>query len=79
MSTPRRLDDVFDTFDATWEPRIVTTVNDYDVRIARCEGDRVFVDVAPSPIGPWSTYHTLRIPTKCADCNTYDQGKRDPV
>ena len=34
-------------------------------------GDRVFVDVAPSPIGPWSTYHTLRIPTKCADCNTY--------
>ena len=42
MSTPRRLDDVFATFDATWEPRIVTTVNDYDVRIARCEGDHTW-------------------------------------
>lgn len=42
MTTLRNLDDAFDTFDATWEPRIVTTVNDYDVRIARCEGDHTW-------------------------------------
>ena len=33
---------MFSTFEATWEPRIVTTVNDYDVRIARCEGDHTW-------------------------------------
>ena len=42
MDAPRRLDEVFSTFDVTWEPRIVTTVNDYDVRIARCEGDHTW-------------------------------------
>lgn len=42
MNPPRHLDDVFATFDSTWEPRIVTTVNDYDVRVARCEGDHTW-------------------------------------
>jgi mannose-6-phosphate isomerase-like protein (cupin superfamily) len=42
MDAPRRLDDVFSTFEATWEPRIVTRVNDYDVRIARCEGEHTW-------------------------------------
>lgn len=36
------LDDVFATFDSMWEPRIVTTVNNYDVRIARCEGEHTW-------------------------------------
>ena len=40
--TKRNLDDVFDSFDATWEPRIVTTVNDYDVRVAHVEGDHTW-------------------------------------
>jgi mannose-6-phosphate isomerase-like protein (cupin superfamily) len=38
MSTIRNLEDVFASFDEVWEPRIVTTVNDYDVRVAKCEG-----------------------------------------
>ncbi len=42
MERIRNLDDVFAQFDATWEPRIVTTVNDYDVRVARVEGDHAW-------------------------------------
>ncbi|MEL6892559.1 MAG: cupin domain-containing protein [Actinomycetota bacterium] len=42
MSGKRNLDDAFDSFDATWEPRIVTTVNDYDVRIAHVDGDHTW-------------------------------------
>ena len=42
MSGALNLDDVFASFDATWEPRIVARVNDYDVRIARCEGDHTW-------------------------------------
>lgn len=42
MSGARNLDDVFASFDATWEPRIVARVNDYDVRIARCEGEHTW-------------------------------------
>jgi hypothetical protein len=41
MSTVRNLGagfDSFDSFEATWEPRIVQQANDYDVRIAKCEG-----------------------------------------
>ena len=41
MSTVRNLGagfDSFDSFEATWEPRIVQQMNDYDVRIAKCEG-----------------------------------------
>ncbi|GGX77694.1 cupin domain-containing protein [Streptomyces fructofermentans] len=30
------------SFDALWSPRIVTTVNDYDVRLAKVEGDHVW-------------------------------------
>ena len=32
------LDDAFSRFDDVWAPRIVARINDYDVRIARCEG-----------------------------------------
>lgn len=39
MDSPRRLDEAFDAFDAQWEPRIVARVNDYDVKIAKVEGD----------------------------------------
>ena len=38
MTPPRNLDEVFASFETTWEPRIVARVNDYDVRVARCEG-----------------------------------------
>src|SRR3954453_17975489 len=30
------------TFDALWSPRIVTRVNDYDVRIAKVAGEHVW-------------------------------------
>ena len=42
VQDPTNLAEAFTTFDATWEPRIVATVNDYDVRIARCEGDHTW-------------------------------------
>lgn len=38
MASVRNLDLIFDTFDDIFEPRIVQQVNDYDVRIAKCEG-----------------------------------------
>lgn len=41
MEHPRSLDAAFSTFDARWEPRIVAHVNDYDVKIAKVEGDYV--------------------------------------
>lgn len=34
-------------------------------------GRTVFLDYAPSPMGPWVTYHTFQPATKCNDCNTY--------
>ncbi|NEA62755.1 cupin domain-containing protein [Streptomyces sp. SID12488] len=30
------------SFSAVWSPRIVTTVNDYDVRVAKVEGEHVW-------------------------------------
>jgi mannose-6-phosphate isomerase-like protein (cupin superfamily) len=33
------LDRAFESFDEIWSPRIVTAVNDYDVKIARGSGD----------------------------------------
>ena len=39
---PILLSDAFATFDALWSPRIVTEVNDYDVRIARVQGEHVW-------------------------------------
>jgi mannose-6-phosphate isomerase-like protein (cupin superfamily) len=36
------LDDAFAAFDDTWMPRIVAKVNDYDVRIAKVEGDHAW-------------------------------------
>ncbi len=43
MSTePLALDDVLASFDTLWSPRIVTTVNDYDVRVAKVAGEHVW-------------------------------------
>jgi mannose-6-phosphate isomerase-like protein (cupin superfamily) len=41
-SEPISLDDVFATFTDQWSPRIVTNVNDYDVRVARVHGEHVW-------------------------------------
>lgn len=41
-SQPRALSAVLDSFDARWSPRIVTSVNDYDVRVAKAEGEHVW-------------------------------------
>jgi mannose-6-phosphate isomerase-like protein (cupin superfamily) len=38
MASVRNLDKTFATFDDIYEPRIVQQVNDYGVRIAKCEG-----------------------------------------
>ncbi len=43
MSTePIALNDALKRFDALWSPRIVTRVNDYDVRVAKAQGDHVW-------------------------------------
>ncbi|WP_133849488.1 cupin domain-containing protein [Labedaea rhizosphaerae] len=43
MSTqPISLDDAFARFTDIWSPRIVATINDYDVRLARFAGEHVW-------------------------------------
>lgn len=42
MPSPQNLDAAFDRFDAVWEPRVVGRVNDYDIRIAKVEGDHAW-------------------------------------
>ncbi|MFJ7216385.1 cupin domain-containing protein [Amycolatopsis sp. NPDC098790] len=39
---PTDLNEVLATFDAAWSPRIVTRVNDYDIRLARFDGEHVW-------------------------------------
>ncbi|GGJ91342.1 cupin [Streptomyces camponoticapitis] len=39
---PISLDKALTSFDALWSPRIVTRVNDYDVRVAKVEGEHVW-------------------------------------
>ncbi|MFG2622752.1 cupin domain-containing protein [Streptomyces sp. NPDC048507] len=41
-SEPISLSKALASFDALWSPRIVTRVNDYDVRIAKVEGEHVW-------------------------------------
>jgi len=41
-SEPIALDDALASFDALWSPRIVTRVNDYDVRVAKVEGEHIW-------------------------------------
>jgi mannose-6-phosphate isomerase-like protein (cupin superfamily) len=38
----RNIEEVFASFDERWMPRIVAKVNDYDVRIAKVEGDHAW-------------------------------------
>jgi mannose-6-phosphate isomerase-like protein (cupin superfamily) len=42
MTEPIALDNALASFDALWSPRIVTRVNDYDVRIAKVDGEHVW-------------------------------------
>jgi mannose-6-phosphate isomerase-like protein (cupin superfamily) len=43
MSTePISLDAALASFDALWSPRIVTKVNDYDVRVAKVQGEHLW-------------------------------------
>lgn len=39
---PMALGEALASFDALWSPRIVTRVNDYDVRIAKVEGEHLW-------------------------------------
>ncbi|MER7207872.1 MULTISPECIES: cupin domain-containing protein [Streptosporangium] len=39
---PIALDEALTSFDALWSPRVVTHVNDYDVRIAKVEGEHIW-------------------------------------
>ncbi|MFD5540746.1 cupin domain-containing protein [Streptomyces sp. NPDC127079] len=41
-SEPVSLAHALTTFDALWSPRIVTAVNDYDVRVAKVEGEHIW-------------------------------------
>lgn len=42
LTEPLSLQRVLAGFDALWSPRIVTTVNDYDVRVAKVAGEHVW-------------------------------------
>ncbi|MGC5285474.1 cupin domain-containing protein [Micromonospora sp. DT231] len=42
ISEPVELSTALATFEALWSPRIVTRVNDYDVRIAKVAGEHVW-------------------------------------
>jgi mannose-6-phosphate isomerase-like protein (cupin superfamily) len=42
MSAPQNIDRAFDRFDEHWAPRVVARINDYDVRIAKVEGDHAW-------------------------------------
>lgn len=42
MTEATNLDDAFGRFDDNWAPRVVTRVNDYDVRIAKVDGDHAW-------------------------------------
>ncbi|MCF0094681.1 hypothetical protein B0E54_03533 [Micromonospora sp. MH99] len=42
ISEPVELSTALATFEALWSPRIVTQVNDYDVRIAKVAGEHVW-------------------------------------
>ncbi|MFF0715736.1 cupin domain-containing protein [Streptomyces bauhiniae] len=39
---PRSLPDVLASFNDRWSPRIVASVNDYDVRVAKVEGEHLW-------------------------------------
>jgi mannose-6-phosphate isomerase-like protein (cupin superfamily) len=39
---PISLETALSSFTETWSPRIVTTVNDYDVRVAKVEGEHLW-------------------------------------
>ena len=39
---PVSLDDALASFDQRWSPRIVTRINDYDVRVAKVEGEHIW-------------------------------------
>ncbi|MEW2305234.1 cupin domain-containing protein [Streptomyces sp. NPDC006655] len=41
-SEPVSLAHALTTFDALWSPRIVAAVNDYDVRVAKVEGEHIW-------------------------------------
>ncbi|MGW0546197.1 cupin domain-containing protein [Streptomyces altiplanensis] len=42
QGSPVALADALGSFDALWSPRIVTRVNDYDVRVAKIAGEHVW-------------------------------------
>jgi mannose-6-phosphate isomerase-like protein (cupin superfamily) len=39
---PIDLNEVLSSFDAAWSPRIVNRVNDYDIRLAKFDGEHVW-------------------------------------
>ena len=42
MDAPLNVDDAFARFDERWAPRVIARINDYDVRIAKVEGDHAW-------------------------------------
>ncbi len=42
QQAPTDLTRTLETFDQLWSPRIVTTVNDHDVRVAKVEGEHLW-------------------------------------
>lgn len=42
VARPIALAAALDSFDAVWSPRVVTRVNDYDIRIAKVAGEHIW-------------------------------------
>jgi len=55
-------------------PTQVAVLDDRFIAVTKVDdwwGSDVHLDVAPTPVGPWTTYGTVTVEARCAECNTY--------
>ena len=55
-------------------PTQVAVLDDRFVAVTKVDdwwGGEVHFDVAPTPVGPWTTHDIVTVEARCADCNTY--------
>ena len=55
-------------------PTQVAVVDDRFIAVTKVDdwwGSDIRLDDAPTPFGPWTTYGTMTVEARCAECNTY--------
>ncbi len=55
-------------------PTQVAVLDDRFIAVTKVDdwwGSDIHLDVAPTPVGPWTTYDTVTVEARCAECNTY--------